>query len=219
MESYFPTDRGLPCYAVYATAIDRFLLVDRHDLAILVRATTLFSSKMVTVVCIYDSRTNPRLTDDNCIAFAPVRRFQQSSRLNTSVVLLSGPDAIVEMGPPPDTISADMVARAQRYLSFTVRATYAQFIANAWTGVADIRVVRDMLPELETLPGAPLSAKKQVVFPRLRNQRIEEILYYSDTVEQATADLEVLLRGDDEARSTYRSTFDQVVHGRPTPSS
>ncbi len=61
LSKYFPTDRAEPCYAVYAPAIDRFLMVDGHDLPILLRAAMLFSSKIVTLVCAYDTKTNPPL--------------------------------------------------------------------------------------------------------------------------------------------------------------
>src|SRR6266446_2361847 len=130
LPSYFPLDRTEPCYAVYATAIDRFILVDRHDLSILTRAAMLFSSKMITMVCVYDSKANPSLTNDTCLRWAPVHRLSQANSRITTVLLLEGPHAIVEKGPVP-FVDADMVARAQGYLAFALRVTYAQFMANA----------------------------------------------------------------------------------------
>ena len=213
LPKYFPTDRAEPCYAVYATAIDRFMLVDRYDLSILVRAAMLFSSKMVTVVCVYDNKTNPPLTNDTCMAWAPVHRLSQADNHDTTVLLLEGPNAIVEKGPVP-FVGAETVAHAQRYLMFAVRVAYAQFMANAKMGEADIRMFRHMIPEFETLPGAPLSAAPQLFLAQVRDQRIEEILYYADTVERAKAELDTLL-----AESPYHTVFNQFLKGQPAFSS
>ncbi len=214
LPKYFPLDRAEPCYAVYATAIDRFMLVDRYDLSILVRAAMLFSSKMITVVCVYDNKTNPSLTNDTCMAWAPVHRLSQAHSRITTVLLLDGPNAIVEKGPVP-FISANTVAHAQRYLMFALRVTYAQFMANAQTDCADIRMFRLMIPEFETLPGAPLSAVKQVFPGQLRDQKIEEILYYADTVEQAMVDLNKMM-GEGKVYNPYYPVFNQFLYGQPT---
>ena len=207
------------CYAVYSTAIDRFLLVDSHDLAVLVRAATLFVSKMVTVICVYDGRGGPRLTNDNCLSHAPATRISQAHRHNATVLLLEGPGAIVDKGPPAAALGKDMVARAQRYLAFTVRASYAQLIANAEASIQDTRVVRGMIPPLETLAGAPLSQVEQVTFGELRNRRIEEILFFSETVERAEAELDALLSGGGDKRAQYAATFKQILREPPSPAS
>src|SRR5262245_24528075 len=99
LPTYFPQDRSRPCYAVYATAIDRFMLVDRYDLLILVAASMLFSSKMVTVVVVFDHQSNPPLTDETCMRWAPVHRLSQANSRATTVLLLEGANTIVEKGP------------------------------------------------------------------------------------------------------------------------
>jgi hypothetical protein len=219
LSKYFPTDRAEPCYAVYATAIDRFLMVDRHDLSILLRAAMLFSSKMITVVCVYDSKINPSLTTETCLAWAPVHRVQLTRTRVPVVLPLDGPNAIVEKGPAT-LASAEAVARAQRYLMFTARVTYAHFMTNANLGYADIRMFRHMIPKLETLPGAPLSAARQLFPGQTRDQRIEEILYYADSVEQATVELDALLavRANNgkagSLPSPYQTAFNQVLNGQ-----
>jgi hypothetical protein len=219
LPKYFPPDRGQPCYAVYGTPIDRFVLVDSHELSVLVRASMLFSSKMVSVVCVYDGKSNPPLTNASCMNWAPVHRLSQANSSVTTVLLLEGAEAIVEKGPVASV--APMIKRAQDYLAFTVRVLYAQFMANATTGHADLRMFRTLIPEFETLPGAPLSGARQLFPAQIRDQRIEEILYYSDTIEQAKAELDSLLANRDEPRlpnvtPPYYREFNTFLYGQPT---
>jgi hypothetical protein len=217
LPKFFPTDRSKPCYAVYGTAVDRFLLVDRYDLSILLKAAMLFSSKMVTVVCVYDAPTNPVLSNETCTAWAPVHRLSQAMSRIPTVLRLDGPNAIVEKGGVP-FVAADALADAQRYLEFVTRVLYAQFMTTARLGHADVRIFRSMIPEFETLPGAPLSQAPQLFPGQVRDQRIEEILYYADTVEQAMSELDALLakRGDGKVGiSPYYTVFNQYL-GLPT---
>jgi hypothetical protein len=211
LSKYFPVDRTEACYAVYATALDRFMLVDRHDLSLLVRAAMLFSSKVLTVVCVYDSRVNPRLSNDNCMRWAPVHRVSQSDNPYTTVLLLEGPNAIVEKGPVT-TADGEALARAQRYLMFVARVMYAQFMTNASVGEPDLRLFRHMVPPFETLPEAPLTAAAQLYSGHVRDQRIEEILYYSEDIERAMANLDGLLRK--EGPREFYTAFKEHLHGQ-----
>jgi hypothetical protein len=214
---YFPRDRAEPCYALYATAIDRFVLVDRYDLSILVRAAMLFSSKLVTVVCVYDSKANPVLSNQTCFNWAPVHRVSQANSRVPTVLLLEGAPAIVDKGPVR-SVSDEMLERAQRYAVFTLEVLYAQFMANARSGHADIRMFHGLFPPFETLPGAPLTVTPRLFAADVRDQRIEEILYYSDAPEQARARIDKLLANRDEPRIpvSYQTTFNQVLYGQAT---
>jgi hypothetical protein len=211
LSKYFPLDRAQPCYAVYATALDRFMLVDRYDLSLLVRAAMLFSSKIVTVVCVYDSRLNARLSNDNCMCWAPVHRVSQANNPYTSVLLLEGPRAIVEKRPVT-TSDGEALARAQRYLLFVARVVYAQFMTNARVGEPDLRLFRHMVPPFETLPDAPLTAASRLYDGHVRDQRIEEILYYSESIEQAMAEVDSLLRKP--VPDEFYTVFNEHLYGR-----
>jgi hypothetical protein len=217
---YFPRDRAAPCYALYATAIDRFVLVDRHELSILVRAAMLFSSKLVTIACVYDSSSNAVLSNETCMRWAPVQRLSQANSRVPTVLLLEGADAIVEKGPVR-AVPPEMLERAQRYLAFTLQVLYAQFMANARSGHADIRIFRALAPRLETLSGAPLSRAAQLFPAQVRDQRIEEILYYAPTLEQARSEVDALLAEREEAKLPgspvpYHATFHQCLGGPGT---
>ncbi|HEY3074723.1 MAG TPA: hypothetical protein VGJ74_06080 [Burkholderiales bacterium] len=217
---YFPRDRAEPCYALYATAIDRFVLVDRHDLSILVRAAMLFSSKLVTVVCVYDSKANPVLSNETCLDWAPVHRVSQANSRVPTVLMLEGAGAIVEKGPVP-SVGAEMLERAQRYLLFSLQVLYAQFMANAKSGHADIRMFRGLMPELETLPGAPLASQPQLFAADVRDQKIEDILYYADSLEQARSEIDTLLANREEPKLpgspvSYQTVFNEFLYGQAT---
>jgi hypothetical protein len=210
---FFPAIRTRPCYAVYATALDRFLLVDSNDLSILLRAVMLFSSKIVCVVCVYDHKINPALSNSTCLAWAPKLRVSQAKSRIPTVLRLPGRNAIIEKGPPAFA-DAGAVARAQAYLMFTVKVTYAQFMTNARLSHADIRMFHHMIPKFETLPGAALSVGPEIFPAQVRDQRIEEILYFADSLAQATAELDALLAkplGSDGSPSRYRVEFDQFL--------
>src|SRR5437868_12755 len=113
------------------------------------RAAMLFSSKLITLVCVFDSAANPVLSNETCMNWAPVRRVSQANNRLPTVLLLQGSGAIAEKGPVTH-MPGDIVDRARDYLMFTVQVLYAQFIANARCQHADLRVFGELFPALET---------------------------------------------------------------------
>src|SRR2546428_12775943 len=59
VDRFFPADRSRPCYGFYSPAIDRLILVDSKDLFLSLQVATLFSSKVLLLVIVYDPTNHP----------------------------------------------------------------------------------------------------------------------------------------------------------------
>jgi hypothetical protein len=70
LEHFYPSINSKTYYALYAPAIERFLLVDKHNLFCLFRTAQVLSSKINTVVVILPNEEKlPSMDNENCLEF------------------------------------------------------------------------------------------------------------------------------------------------------
>jgi len=69
-DQFYPSIDSKTYYALYAPAIERFLLIDKHNLFCLFRAAQVLSSKINTVVIILSNKEKlPLMNNENCLEF------------------------------------------------------------------------------------------------------------------------------------------------------
>jgi hypothetical protein len=70
LEHFYPSVDNKTYYALYAPAIERFLLIDKHNLFCLFRTAQVLSSKINTVVIILSNKEKlPLMNNENCLEF------------------------------------------------------------------------------------------------------------------------------------------------------
>ena len=122
-------------YALYAPAIARFLLIDKHNLFCVHRAAQVLSSKINTVVLILPGiHHTPQMNNDNCLKFTLNHsKFQPEIsgtelKQNPIVSFLSDNHKIIKTNFPVDFETQNIkekLLELQKYAQFVNRCVHA----------------------------------------------------------------------------------------------
>ena len=139
---FYPQSTGKQTgFSLFATGVDRFIIVDHYDLWAMVETGKILSSKFSPMVYIIDNLDSDLLTNERCLEYttkdkksdvmyggALVYSHKQSSTLRRIKST-----NIISAGLPPDYENPcryDALKKLQDYALFTLRCVYAVNLAN-----------------------------------------------------------------------------------------
>lgn len=195
MKAFYPGIAGKPfAYALFTPSVDRFIAID-YDMWSLFETAKILSSKISPIVYVLCKPTPKTMNNSNCLEFGTKHKMFEKefgggavSRHKQSATLRKiQEDSVVELGWPEDYASPSrsaMLNRLQDYALFTLSCVKAINITTAYRNTFPERDYSDNFHQ-GLLPDSFRSMPDLTTAPNGINYEIKNILYYSDTVEEA----------------------------------
>jgi hypothetical protein len=219
--AYYPLHfKKVNGHLIYSPGIDRFILVDHFDTWVTLEVAEILSSKLPTQVILLGEET-PILNNDICIEFTIKDKTNMSihganilvARQTPSVRKIRGAGVVYRAGWPIDYLRDDRktaLLKLQEYALFCLRICHATKITNALHNLVPHKSYLDtympgMIPDKFKVPADQTTAPDGMV------NTIKQILYQSDTVDEAMSGIEQMFADHTGATPSIRETFYKFV--------
>lgn len=180
--------------AIYAPALDRFILVDNCDFWVVFEVAKIMSSKIATQVFLLTPDVL-QFTNDSCVEYTINDKSQyiingsnivsarQTPILNTAI----GSSAVVNVGLPDDFQNSHCRTELEQlleYVRFVLRCVHAINFTDGFVHVPSIEeMLRTYCPEL--VPAELDISLNYTSIPGGMKQHVKSILYDADSVDDA----------------------------------
>ena len=204
-KTFYPPSYGKSnCYALFSPAVDRFIIIDNYDLWAMVETGKLLSSKFSSIIYIFDRPTPEELNNSNCLEYSTLHKVFEtgygsplsSSHKQTSTLRKILPDMVVHKGMSPDYAKPDrleMLYRLREYCLFTLRAVYSITLSNEIMNYFPESHYRENYFKHD-LPFDFRVLHDSTKSPNGMMHEIKNILYHSNTVEEALEKIDIAWR-------------------------
>lgn len=219
--AYYPLNfKKVNGHMIYSPGIDRFILVDHFDTWVILEVAEILSSKLPTQVVLLGDET-PIINNDTCIEFTIKDKTNMSiyganilvARQTPSMRKVRGAGVVYRAGWPIDYLREDRKAaliRLQEYALFCLRICHAVKITDALINLVPHKSYLDtympgMVPDKFKVPADQTTAPDGIV------STVKQILYQSDTVEEALVHIENMFAEHTGATPHIREIFYKFV--------
>jgi hypothetical protein len=210
-------------FAIFAPGLDRFILTDNYDRLILLQIAEILSSKIPTMVYVLPEGVD-NLNDSNCIHYTIFDKTQQkvlsspimAARQQPITKYLSDQTKIVEVGIPKDYVNnIEILDRLAEYAHFVKKNVYAINQTEDFCNAFDTSKFANQYIDHSWLD--QVSVKSD--FSNLKNGvffEIKQILYLSDSVEEAERNITNLWKCNSEDQDHLMRGYYTML-GVPVP--
>jgi hypothetical protein len=185
---YYPGFRGISCYGIHAQGVDRFLAVSGLDLAAVLHAAKLLSSKIPTHVVVFP-KDSPEISNKNCLSWSIHGSGVRLSDSQTPLlIVLDSPQKLVEKGPVP----GKELAERQEFVRFLIRASHAMLLTDAVLNASNQDFYFRFFADAPELGGLNVYAD-DTKWPGGFVATMSKILYQSNSINDALQTIATLL--------------------------
>lgn len=205
------------CYALYAKGLDRFILIDRHDLHTTFQTAEILSSKISLIVYTVDKDI---FENNNCLEFSIFNKT--SERVGYSSALVSGQtpmfrlldsDNVCNIGIPADyKNNYESLEKLQNYANFVHQYSYAISLTEKIFNDNN-SLIKELLPE-QWITDVSSSAESMISTKLIMN-KIKYALYMSSTIEEATDEVISIWKDNSTDRAWMRDRFYKILKTQP----
>lgn len=212
-------------YAIYATGIDRFLILEGFSLFTALEVARILSSKIPVQVFLL-GKDVPEISNVDCHEYTIFNKksivIDGSNMLTakqTPVVnALTDPDAIKKVGIPKDYQSSEyleMFFKLKKYAFFVMRCVNAINISDAVRNTRNLNEIIDAYMPDSIPEDFNIMIDYSTATYGIKNT-IKSILYKADSIEDALSQIENLWYDSGYMMVTHRNTFYHYL-GIPVP--
>lgn len=197
-QTFYPISWGkLNGNTIFLPGVDRFLITDHYDLWAMVDTAKILTSKCSLVVYVLNRPTPIKMTNSNCLEYSTRhKKFEPefgsplvTRHKETASLKKIQPDNVLHMGWPEDydnPAGRAILARLQEYALFTLRCVYAIRLAQEHRNFFPEKYYTDTFFK-DDFPEEFKSIPDMSTAPHGMEHEIKNILYYSNTVDEALA--------------------------------
>lgn len=186
-------------YAIFSPGIDRFLIVDNLDPWVLHETARVLSSKISTITYVLDQPT-PEMNNEDCLLFSTKYKIDERqyggptvmSHRQSGHMMKIRPDSVCKVGWPIDFKTKDRhnaLMRLQEYARFSLRIIHSLTIGSMFRNPFPEKYYIDTFFEKEYPKEFKIRADCTNA-PEGMEKVIKNILYISDTLEQALEEID-----------------------------
>jgi hypothetical protein len=201
------------CYSIYSKGLDRFILVDRHDLHTTFQTAEILSSKISVIVYAIDKDI---FKDINCLDFSIINKTNE--KVGYSSALVSGQTPIFRLldsnniqftGTPIDYKHfAKSLEDLKRYADYVHQYSYSILLIEKIFNDNN-SLISGMLPP-EWLVDLEFSSSKMSSTTEVMN-KIKQALYISESIEEASNRITDIWEHNSTDQSWMRDRFYKIL--------
>lgn len=201
------------CYGLYAKGLDRFILIDRHDLHTTFQTAEILSSKIPLIVYAVDKDI---FENSNCLEFSIFNKTNE--KVGYSSALVSGQTPMLRLLDSSNICNTGMpIDYKQNIESLDNLQDYANFVHQYSYAISLIEkifndnnsLIKELLPN-EWLSDLSMSAETMISTRPIMN-KIKHELYMSSTVEEATEKIIDIWKDNSTDRAWMRDRFYKIL--------
>lgn len=149
LNSYYPAKNSSTCYALYAPAVERFLLVERHNPMVFLQTGYVLSSKISGIIFLLpENEKYPIMTSESCLLFSLSHaKYNQEANVHgirpIPTMSLLKHNKIIKLGESKNFVAnekKEMLIKLQSYAIFCQLCLHAINLASmlnqhTWTQI------------------------------------------------------------------------------------
>jgi hypothetical protein len=198
---YFDADNRPKRSGIYCQIFDRWLLIDSYDFWITLETAKILSSKVASIVYVLPNAATD-INNENCLEYSLLDKAKQLKGIHPDVIrgqvpilkVLEEADQIYFQGLPEDYkegASLSQLNQLKEYVTFIQTSLYAVNLIDAQNYDDNRSFAEKIVPEewLTTIS----TRKDRTNIEEGVIKKIKQILYFSNTVEQAETEISNVL--------------------------